>query len=942
MASGPQTPLTLTPSTKIPPLSTTPPSTNDEESIRRRDKAALIAYIANLEAQLDDLQHHVRLLILDSKDSASKYEEAILSAEKSEVKHMREQAVLSSTLAEARKREDNLKKSLGIEKECVANIEKALHEMRAECAEVKLSAESKMVEARSFVEESRHKYGEAEMKLRAAESLRDEARRSERAAERKLQEAEAREDDHRRRMTSFKSICEAKENELTLERQSLAERLRVLSESQNKSLDSQALLNQREADILSKSQALKKLERELSDKKENIAAEMRVLACQKSDLELHAYSLSEREKVVVEKEVSLNLKEQEWLVSQEMLASKEHNDIHKNFAEQEMVLKHRRDEFDVEILEKRKLFEEDIEKKRRAWELKELDLKQQEDIILEKVQDLEVQSKVIADKGKDLALKMKNMQEREYRLKRSENEVGLTKNLLQKEREEIGRAKVDLENSLIFLEEEKKQISDEKVRFELINSETSDRLVLETKLKEEIDSIRARKQQLDSEAEKLKVEKAKFETEWEFIDVKREELRREEEQIAVEREVISNFLKDERDNLNLEKKAQREQYKRDLESLTNDREAMMRENQRERSDWFSKFQKEREDLLLEIECRKREMEDCVNKRREDIESYLREKDKIFEEEKERDLQHVSSLKEDLIKEQEQVAVELKKFEKEKLEIKADRKQRDRAWAELQNLIEELQLQRLKLKEQREMLHADREEILCQIKQLKKLEDAKPNSDHIVVSHMQKTSVEASTQVLIQVPQVEQTRAYASMVFKHPSEKFKHIESSLGSAYGNIKMASVEEESLKINENFITPQDGSEEPKVIHEVPSVDKETSLFEARKDVHESFFPSPMTPGARKRRIDSSNAMLQSDAKSNKKMRQKNGGAHDGCAKTKQPSCDGQHGVSSSSLSERSTEKVINSVAEIERYPKITLQKVDTGISHKHVQKNAAENLY
>ncbi|KAK9670009.1 hypothetical protein RND81_13G170300 [Saponaria officinalis] len=898
------TPLTITPASKILGVSTAPLTDDsyeesviwkrirdanvDEESIRRRDKASLIAYIAKLEARIDGLQHDMRLLILESKDSASKYEDAILSAEKAKVKHLREQAGLSSTLVEARKREDNLKKSLGIEKECVANIEKALHEMRAECAEVKITAESKMAEASSLVEDTQQKYVEAEVKLRAAESLRDEARRSERAAGRKLQEVEAREDDIRRRMTSFKSNCDAKENELMLERQSLAERQRVLSESQNKLLDSQALLNQREADILSKSQALKRLERELTDKKERIAAEMRALADRKSDLELNANSLSEREKVVVEKEVSLNLKERELLVSQEMLASKEHNKIHKIIAEQEMALKRWRDEFDIELQEKQRLFEEDIEKKRRAWELKELDLKQK-DIILEKEQDLEVQSRVIADKGKDLAVKMKNMQEREYHLGRSQNEVELLKSLLQKEREEIGKVKVDLENSLISLEEEKKYISEEKMRLELVKSETSELFVLETKLKEEIDLIRAQKQQLDSEAEKLKVEKSKFETEWELIDVKREELQREAEQIAVERVVISNSLKDERDNLNLEKEALREQYKRDLQSLTNDREALMSENQIERSNWFSKFQKEREDLLLEIECRKREMEDCVNKRREDIESYLREKERTFEEEKKRDLQYICSRKEDLIKEQERVAVALKKFETEKLEIKVDREQRDRTWAEMQNLIEELQLQRLKLKEQREMLRADREEILCQVKQLKKSKDVKADA------HIQQTYVESSTQVLIQAPQVEQTHKHASMIFKHPSKEVEHIESSLDSSYGYAKIGSVGKESLKINEKFETPLEilmvgppienagqpggiGSEEPKVIREVPSIDKETSLLEARKDVHESLVPSLMTLGASKRRIDSSDADIQNDDKLNKKRRQERGDAHEG----------------------------------------------------------------
>lgn len=62
------------------------------------------------------------LLILERKDHASKHEEVRFSADSAEVKHMRNQAALSSALVEARKREDNLKKALGVEKECVANV----------------------------------------------------------------------------------------------------------------------------------------------------------------------------------------------------------------------------------------------------------------------------------------------------------------------------------------------------------------------------------------------------------------------------------------------------------------------------------------------------------------------------------------------------------------------------------------------------------------------------------------------------------------------------------------------------------------------------------------------------------------------------------------------------------------------------------------------------
>lgn len=910
-------PITLTPGSRVLDIST--PSSNgngrtlhydesiwkrlrdagfDEDSIRRRDKAALIAYIAKLEAEIYDLQHNMGLLILERKDYAAKYEEARLSAESAEVTRMRDQAALSSGLAEAKKREDNLKKALGIEKECVANIEKALHEMRAECAEVKVAAESKMAEARSMVEDAQRKYIEAEAKLHAAESLQEEARRSERAASRKLQEVEAREDDLRRRFVSFKSECDAKEKEIMLERQSLMERQRSLSEAQKKVLDEQGLLNQREADILNKSQVLRRVEKELEAGKENITVEQKALMEQKCNLELNAVSLSEREKAISEKEASLIKKELDILASQEKLASKEHSEVQRIIAEQENILKSRQDEFEAELLLRQKAVEEEIETKRRAWELRELDLKQQEDLILEKEQDLYVQSRVITDKGKDLTEKIKSLEAKESYLKETEKDVELRKTHLQKEREQIDQAKIELEKSLLWLEEEKKQTAEAKKELELMKSETSELMMLETKLKEEIDMIRAQKQQLEAEAEKLKVEKAKFETEWESIDEKREELRREGERIAGERLAISKFLKDERHSLNLEKEALREQYKRDLESLSHDREAFRRESEHERSEWFSKFQQERADFLLEIECQKRELEDSVSKRREDIESYLREKERSFQEEMKREIEYISSLKEDLLKEQDRVSSELKKLKAEKVEIKLDREQREKAWAELQSLIEELQMQRLKLKEQRELLHADREAIYSQIEQLQKLEDIKLGSDRIVVPLTQQTHMESTPQVIIQAPELALTHnviyvednlnsksdatpgSSASFLKKCASFIFKPSPDKLPldpeCEDGNLESFRV----VSTGKSGQSSQTVSEEPKVIHEVPSVGDVTEMHDSEmmKDVRESCIPPPSgTPTGRKRRVDYSSAplsvaMLLDDEKINKRRRQEN----------------------------------------------------------------------
>lgn len=704
---------------------------------------------------------------------------------------------------------------------------------------------------------------------------------------------------------------------------------------------------------------------------------------QKCNLELNGVSLSEREKAINEKEALLIKKELDILASQEKLASKEHIEVQRIIAEQENILKCRRDEFEAELLLKQKIAEEDIETKRRAWELREMDLKQREDLILEKEQDLEVQSRVITDKGKDLTEKIKSLEEKESHLKESEKEIEQTKSLLQNEREQIDQAKIELEKSLLCLEEEKKQTAEAKKELEQMKSETSELLMLETKLKEEIDMIRAQKQQLEAEADKLKGEKAKFETEWEFIDEKREELRREEERIGGERLTISKFLKDERDSLNMEKVALREQYKRDLESLSHDREAFRRESEHERSEWFSKFQQERADFLLDIECRKRELEDSVNKRREEIESYLREKEKSFEEEMKRELQYISSLKEGLLKEQDLVSLELKKLEAEKLEIKLDREQRKKAWEELQSLIEELQTQRLKLMEQRELLHADREAIHSQIEHLQTLEDVKVDSDRIVVPVSQQTYTESTPQVIIRAPQLESyqrvtyvednqdsksdspagssvswLKKCASLIFKPSPDKMptRHIEMPSDADCEDGKLGSTEKEVVTTSDKiraeqetleesaFVTSviragqsvQTASEEPKVIHEVPSMD----------DV-----PTSGTTG-RKRRVDEpsalgSESMLLNDGKLNKKRRQENVDTSEGsqnvtpqCMDFKQPLVfEDQSILSASSQSEAVKDKAADLADEVERDPGITPTVLDAGKGHTQFQQNEVD---
>ncbi|CAM8946883.1 unnamed protein product [Rhodiola kirilowii] len=717
----------------------------DEDSIRRRDKAALIAYISKLEAEIFDHQHHMGLLILERKEWTSKYQEIKDSAEAAELKHRCDLSAQASALSEAKKREESLKKALRVEKECIANLEKALHEMRAESAETKVAAESKLAEARAMEEAAIKKSSEAEAKLHAAEALEADGKRYHRTAERKIQEVEAREDDLRRRLMTFKSECEAKEKELASERQALSERLRTIQQEQEQLLDGKALLNQREEQIFNKSQELYSMENEIENSKSIIEKELRALNKEKSEVDHIKATLSAREEELVKKEAVLNKREQDMLILQERLANKEHEDAQKLKADHEMALKKRMIEFDAELEKKLKIVGNEIENKRREWELREVELNQRQEFIAEREHDLESQSRALQDKETDILEKLKFVENKEEILSVMEKEIQLKETMLKKEEEQVAKMKEEVKKSLEMLEERKKQIDMAEEHLEAMKSESSELLALELKLKEEIDVVRSEKSELMVREEELKLEKAKFEAEWEAIDEKRLELQREAESIAEERLSISKFLKEERDMLRVEKELMREEHKRNIESLSREREDFMSKMVNERVAMFDKIQQERTNFLKDMEMQKKELENCIDRRREELETQFREKENAFEQEKKRDLDAISSLRERVAKELENVAAEMKRLEAERLEIKLDRERRDIEWAELINSIEELKVQRQKLKEQRESLHADREEIADQIDSLKKLEQLKIAAEKIAAAERERFSLQFQPQ-----------------------------------------------------------------------------------------------------------------------------------------------------------------------------------------------------
>ncbi|KAK8940718.1 putative nuclear matrix constituent protein 1-like protein [Platanthera zijinensis] len=694
----------------------------DEETVKMRDKAALISYVTRLEAEIYDYQCNMGLVLLEKKDLESKYREIKVSSESAEIIYKRDKAADLSALAEARKREERLKKALGIEKECLANIEKALHEMRVESAEIKVAYESKLSEAQSKIETSQNMFDEAKSKIHEADASQAEAIRCQNTALRNLHDVEAREDTLRRRIASFHSECDAKEAELSLQRQCLNDSQKILHQEQERLMDGQNLLSQREEYLHGRLKELDLAEKELMEARRKFDEDSLILKEEKANLELIVSALATREEVVIEREALLDKRDRELLILQEKISNKEFDEIQRLKAEYQSSFERKTYEFEAKMEKRRKSLEDEIETKTQLFSDRVVELRKREKRIVEMENSVQSELHSISEKQDDTLKKLQLLEEKEKSLLHTEKMIESKMQDLKTEKEEISKMKEEHHKDKVSLQNEKTKILYAEEKLARTENERNEILVLERKLKEEIDSFRIQMLELEAEADKLKSEKEKFETEWDLIDEKREELRKEADLISKEREAVRIYLKNELDNLNIEKETLRNQLKQNADSLSLERDEFMRKMESEHSDWFIKFHKEKDDFMKDVMVQRIELENSISRRREEVESYLREKEVVFEQGKIKELQNITSQKEEISRQLKHVSSELKRLENERFEIAHDREQRQKEWSEIKSFIEELNIQREKLQKQRELLHVDREEIDKQIQHLMKLEN----------------------------------------------------------------------------------------------------------------------------------------------------------------------------------------------------------------------------
>ncbi|XP_026402433.1 protein CROWDED NUCLEI 1-like isoform X1 [Papaver somniferum] len=222
------------------------------------------ARVMKLENELFDYQYNMGLLLIEKKQWAKDLEEIRQALVVTNENLKREQMAHLIALSEIEKRDQELRKAVGVEKQCVADLKKALQKMRAESAEVKYASDRKMEEAHALVLNVEDKSAELKMKLTAADNKFVEVNRISLEMKRKLKEVEARETAIRSEYHSF--VAEREMHEVTLRKQKedLQAWERLLQKREERQLESWRILNQRQdrgnENCMSLMQKLKDLE----------------------------------------------------------------------------------------------------------------------------------------------------------------------------------------------------------------------------------------------------------------------------------------------------------------------------------------------------------------------------------------------------------------------------------------------------------------------------------------------------------------------------------------------------------------------------------------------------------------------------------------------------------------------------------------------------------
>lgn len=677
----------------------------DDDPRRLPDK------VSELEKELFEYQHNMGLLLLEKKEWSSKFEELQLEFEEANQCLRRERNAHMIAIADVEKREEGLRKALGIEKQCALDLEKALRELRSENAEIKFTADSKLEEANALVRSVEEKSLEVEAKLRAVDARLAEVSRKSSEVERRSKDVEARESSLQRERFSHITEREAEEANLTKQREDLREWERKLQEGEERVAKSQMIVKQREDRANESDKIIKQKGKELEEAQKKIDAANLALKKKEDDISsrIKALTLREQETDVLKK--SIETKERELLALQEKLDAREKVAVQQLIDEHKAKLEAKEREFEMEMEQKRKSIDDSLRSKVTEVEKREAEWKHMEEKVAKREQALERKLEKHKEKEKDFESRLIGVTGREKALKSEEKALESEKRKLTEDKENILSLIAEVEKIKAENEVHLSEIRKEKEGLRVTEEEKSEHLRLQAELKEQIEKCRSQQEVLSKEVEDLKAQRECFEKEWEELDERKAEIETELKKITDQKEKLERNTHLEEERLRKEKQEANDNMKRELETLEVAKAAFADTMEHERSVIFKKAESERSQLLHEIEMLKRKLESDMQSKVEERERELQAKEKLFEEEREKELSNINYLRDVARREMTEVRSDRERIEKEKVEIDASKKFLEEQQTEIRKDVDGLVTLTKKLKEQREQFISERNRFL---------------------------------------------------------------------------------------------------------------------------------------------------------------------------------------------------------------------------------------